>query len=766
MARASILFCVTLILSACGSSDTALDEGRIAENEARASSDLAYPNFRSLEPLPTAAQSIDVVIDRDGYLRIDGEPVSLDAFNDQLVRRVKNVEREHDGASPLYVVLHLDHGTCWRVVQWIMQVCVRRPQSLYRMVFAGRQDETQRIGGIRLDLPKDGRVHPHFPEEYPSTQLKFFARAGEMADASHAAAYLRFRRAVYALAIRKRKAYEATGKSWSSGLTELISPPLDEGLVRTGYVLQALDALRWAGYGGIVFEGRAFPVPAKPNDDDEKASNYLGNPRTDAHAFARYARSHEDNHVLLKFDGEYALHSKDANGPSLSKRSLMVDPHALNDEEHGPNPVDEPEVELDDPEESVAVTLDGDSVVDSSVGQAHSYRPLGRWVYPYGAFPMGAFHSREEASSSRYCKQIDNALRWLAAHQSANGGWEAANFGKWCDGKLVESVDEKAVGAGKPAYDVGVSGLALCAFLGAGYTNRGKHPYARVIGRGLRSLKKMQDAEGCFGPRRPERYRYNHAACSLAMVEAYGMTRSAIYRSSAQKSLDYIKQCRNPHAAWSYGMPPFRSDTSTTAWMVAVLHSAGRLNGYMKRRGRSEPLEIDDGALKGVRKWLDKVTDAETGRVKYRVGLSSDVRPQEKAFSPDKTEATTAIGILARIYSGEDPRKSAVIKHGTALCLKKLPRWDAKGSSVEVYYWYFATLAMYQLGGDNWGTWSVALEKALLPNQRNDTTHCEFKGSWNPIGPWGADGGRVYSTAMLAMCLQAAYRYRRVFARK
>ena len=36
-------------------------------------------------------------------------------------------------------------------------------------------------------------------------------------------------------------------------------------------------------------------------------------------------------------------------------------------------------------------------------------------------------------------------------------------------------------------------------------------------------------------------------------------------------------------------------------------------------------------------------------------------------------------------------------------------------------------------------------------------------GSWDPIGCWGDDGGRVYSTAMLAMCLEVYYRYPKVF---
>ena len=35
-------------------------------------------------------------------------------------------------------------------------------------------------------------------------------------------------------------------------------------------------------------------------------------------------------------------------------------------------------------------------------------------------------------------------------------------------------------------------------------------------------------------------------------------------------------------------------------------------------------------------------------------------------------------------------------------------------------------------------------------------------GSWDPVGPWGPDGGRVYSTATMVMCLEVYYRYPRV----
>jgi hypothetical protein len=37
-----------------------------------------------------------------------------------------------------------------------------------------------------------------------------------------------------------------------------------------------------------------------------------------------------------------------------------------------------------------------------------------------------------------------------------------------------------------------------------------------------------------------------------------------------------------------------------------------------------------------------------------------------------------------------------------------------------------------------------------------------FYGSWDPVGAWGRDGGRVYSTALCALILEVYYRYNNV----
>jgi hypothetical protein len=124
-------------------------------------------------------------------------------------------------------------------------------------------------------------------------------------------------------------------------------------------------------------------------------------------------------------------------------------------------------------------------------------------------------------------------------------------------------------------------------------------------------------------------------------------------------------------------------------------------------------------------------------------------------FPSDKSEAMTAAGILTRIHAGQDPRKHPLIQKGAALCAKKLPVWNPADGSVDMYYWYQGTLALAYVGGKSWQAWSHALDLAVVGTQRRDGDLCSFLGSWDPIGPWGPDGGRVYSTALMALCLAA-----------
>ena len=119
----------------------------------------------------------------------------------------------------------------------------------------------------------------------------------------------------------------------------------------------------------------------------------------------------------------------------------------------------------------------------------------------------------------------------------------------------------------------------------------------------------------------------------------------------------------------------------------------------------------------------------------------------------------TSVSVLCRIFAGER-RTSSFIKKGVDYLLKELPVWNEKDQNkvkkINLYYWYYGSYAMFQNGGAPWRTWNTAMKKALLKSQR--VGGCE-DGSWDPTGQWGDKGGRVYSTALAAMTLEAYYRF-------
>ena len=411
-----------------------------------------------------------------------------------------------------------------------------------------------------------------------------------------------------------------------------------------------------------------------------------------------------------------------------------------------------------------------ESLGESGISDAPFEGPANNGLIGIGGGAGGAFKGRgghrnlrAGGGGKKADNAVEDALKWLAAHQSADGGWECEGFRKWCDQKQISG--EGPDGAGKAQYDVGVTGLSLLAFLGAGYTNRSEGPFGKVVGNGLRYLKNVQDAEGCFGSRATGHYVYNHAIAALAMVEAYGMTGSTNYKNPAQKGLDFIAVTRNPYFAWRYGVKPGDNDTSVTGWMMMALKSAKLINHADVKAGKSASLQLDEDAFEGVKAWVDKMTEPETGRVGYQQRGTGPARPTELVdkFPAAKSESMTGVGMLARIFLGENPKTSDPIKKGAELCAAVAPKWDPNDGSIDMYYWYYATLAMFQVGGEPWKKWEAGLKSAVIDTQRKDTDYCMYKGSWDPVDPWGPDGGRVYSTACLALCLEVWYRYDKVF---
>jgi len=333
---------------------------------------------------------------------------------------------------------------------------------------------------------------------------------------------------------------------------------------------------------------------------------------------------------------------------------------------------------------------------------------------------------------------IDAGIGWLVRNQKEDGRWEKVGAAKRESRPNYYDV-----------YTIGLTGLALmclCHEFDPAQPVKLRAAAERATG----FLDRVQDPEGCFGTQ-VGKFMYSHAIATAAICQAHCRWDDFLLRRPAEKALAFIRKAQNPcpgevgKLAWRYTVQPGDNDTSVTAWVVTALASL-----------EDAGIEIPPEAAAGARKWLTRMTDPHTGRVGYERSGVSPARIDSAHLTKwprERSEAITAAGVFCRILLGEDPQQSKAIGAGVGLCLKCRPTWSELNGAIDMYYWYFGTNALFWVGGDAWKTWSDALTPTLLPHQKQNGTD---RGSWDPVGPWGNEGGRVYSTALMIRALQLA----------
>jgi hypothetical protein len=263
--------------------------------------------------------------------------------------------------------------------------------------------------------------------------------------------------------------------------------------------------------------------------------------------------------------------------------------------------------------------------------------------------------------------------------------------------------------------------------------------YRLQVANGISFLAANQSSDGSFG-----KVGYQNAIATMAVCEAYGMTRSPSLKDIAQKAVDNITRRQNSGFGWNYGGPNPRNDTSVTGWQVMALKSA-----------KSSGLNVNS-SFKGVKNFLEKVTPPiDQGPVPELKGDVAYTYHSGTGALGHRNDRLTAIGCLCRVFIGEDTQGDMLRAHGNTM-LNKLP---AVSDNMDFYRWYYATLAMFQMGGSYWKTWNEALKKALCESQCKGGC---ADGSWDPNVAYGDRGGRVFSTAIGCLSLEIYYRYGRM----
>lgn len=362
----------------------------------------------------------------------------------------------------------------------------------------------------------------------------------------------------------------------------------------------------------------------------------------------------------------------------------------------------------------------------------------------YGSM-MSAFPGRSGATKSQMLREgggnerseaaVARGLAWLAKQQRTDGSW--------------------VFDAGRKEEVIAATGLALAAFLGAGETHKHAKKYRANVERGLQYLMRNCSISGRdVGKFNGARTMYAQAIGTLALCEAYGMTKDPTLKPYAQAAINFIMQAQAPDGSWGY-QARSPGDTSIVGWQIQALQAA-RL---------SKDIVVDPKCIKKAVEFLNKVG---TGSRKTVYGYN------QPGGAPGT--ALTAVGLLCRYYvDGWGPDNAAMAEGVEGLLQRNPPRFNSKVLG-NMYYYYYATQVVHFFEGEAWRTWNEGPRDPQTGKRTGGmrdwlinlqvTKDGPNYGSWDPDNAWmGRETGRLGTTAMCVMTLEVYYRHMPLYKR-
>lgn len=345
---------------------------------------------------------------------------------------------------------------------------------------------------------------------------------------------------------------------------------------------------------------------------------------------------------------------------------------------------------------------------------------------------------RRQGGSRQTEDAVAAGLDWLASAQSPDGRWDSD---RWSGGRETWTLGHDRRGAGGHA-DAGVTGLALLAMLGAGHSAaEGEH--AGPLRNGANFLLREQRHDGDLaGGAALYARTYCHSMAAFALAETLASLQAherrpltESIRRGVRLAVDHLASTQDPSGGgWRY-RPGDRGDLSQLGWVVMALRSA-------ELAGVPPPPRV----WAGVERFLRATRRGSAG------GLAS-YQPHGSV-----SRTMTAESLYCRQIVGWPTAAQPATAEALAYLLTRTPGQGRHN----LYYWYYATLAIHhgsygdRSAAEAWRRWNQAMSSTLVDAQ---VTAGPLAGSWEPNTVWGGYGGRVYATAMAAMCLEVYYRY-------
>ncbi|MGI6496043.1 MAG: prenyltransferase/squalene oxidase repeat-containing protein [Kiritimatiellia bacterium] len=305
-------------------------------------------------------------------------------------------------------------------------------------------------------------------------------------------------------------------------------------------------------------------------------------------------------------------------------------------------------------------------------------------------------------------ESIDKALAYLASVQKEDGSFP----GNW--GNLN-----------------GIVGLAGMAFLSRGHLP-GEDRYGRNIERCFDYLAAhVNPSNGYFGER--DGKMYSHGICTLFLSELSGMidtnrqaTIDTLLPQAVQLILAAQRVPKNPdhQGGWRYTPTSTDSDLSCSGWCLMALRSS-RLNGA------PVPVEAIDSAVA----YILRRHNEQLGTFGYQ-------------GNQDHGTTQTGNGLLCLELCGRHGTPPAQRAAAALMrCYTQIP-----GQEQAVYGLYYASQALFQVGGEEWREFSRWMYDTYIPRQAAD-------------GSWNFQGSPAYATAMCTLAFTVPCRQLPIYQR-
>jgi len=295
-------------------------------------------------------------------------------------------------------------------------------------------------------------------------------------------------------------------------------------------------------------------------------------------------------------------------------------------------------------------------------------------------------------------KAIEKAQAWIAASQKSDGSW-----------------------SGEGSKNTGVAAFAIMSLMiGGNVPGEGK--YAKNIGLGIQFLLNHQRESGVIYGQKKHAVMYQHALATLALTEAYGMTRNPRIRTAIIKAINLIVETQDPSGGgWRYNPKIEKGDISVTVMQVMALKAAVEAGIYVPDKTMKKAIEFVKGCYNKKEKGFAYMKGG--GGAKFARTGAGMVSLQTVGLHKDPVLPD----IVQYLMKNGDPNKK------------------------ESHYWYghyYMSVGLYHYGGPAWKAYYPKIKKKILKDWAKRGHHND-----------------TISTAWAIMILGVPYRYLPIYQR-